>query len=103
MPVLILDPWYAEQIRAKRQTESGYDFFRVEVSTNGGSTWSQLSSVSGDSSGFTTTAGSGMVSNTVSLTPYVGQANVQIRFRLTTDVSVVRWGVALDDIAVTAQ
>ncbi len=88
---------------AKRQTESSYDFFRVEVSTNGGSSWTSLSSVSGSSSGFTTTAGSGMLSNTVSLTPYAGQANVMIRFRLTTDVSVTQWGVALDDVTVTAQ
>jgi hypothetical protein len=88
--------------KAKQQTESSYDFFRVEVSTNGGSTWTSLSSVSTTSTGFTMTNGSGMVARTISLTPYVGQANVKIRFRLTSDASVQYWGVALDDIAVTA-
>jgi Zn-dependent metalloprotease len=86
----------------KQQTETSYDFLRVEVSTNGGSTWTSLSAVSTTSTGFTTTAGAGMVSRTISLNPYVGQANVKIRFRLTTDVSVVYWGAAIDDIAVTA-
>ena len=43
-----------------------------------------------------------MVSKTISLTSYAGQANVKIRFRLTSDVSVVYWGAAIDDIAVTA-
>jgi hypothetical protein len=87
----------------KQQTETNYDFFRVEVSTDGGTNWTSLSSVSTTSSGFTTTAGAGMLAKTISLTSYVGQANVKVRFRLTSDVSVVYWGVALDDIAVTAQ
>ena len=88
--------------RAKQQTETNYDFFRVEISTNGGSTWTSLSSVSTTSTGFQTTTGAAMVARTISLTPYVGQANVKIRFRLTSDTSVQYWGVALDDIAVTA-
>jgi hypothetical protein len=87
----------------KQQTESTYDFLKVEVSTNGGSTWTNISNVSTTSTGFTTTAGSGMVSKTLSLTTYAGQSNVKIRFRLTSDVSVVYWGAAIDDIAVTAQ
>ncbi len=86
----------------KQQTETNYDFLRVEVSTNGGSTWTSLSAVSTNSTGFTTTAGSGMVAKTISLNSVAGQANVQVRFRLTTDVSVVFWGAAIDDITVTA-
>ena len=43
-----------------------------------------------------------MVSKTLSLNSYAGQSNVKIRFRLTSDTSVVYWGVAVDDIAVTA-
>jgi hypothetical protein len=89
--------------RYKQQTETSYDFFKVEVSTNGGSTWTNVSNVSTTSTGFTTTAGSGMVAKTISLTGYAGQSNVKIRFRLTTDTSVVYWGVAVDDILVTAQ
>ncbi len=88
----------------KHSTESGYDFFRVEVSTNGGTSWTSLSSTSGASSGFSQTAGSGFApQKTISLTPYVGNANVKIRFRLTSDVSITGWGAAVDDIVVTAQ
>jgi hypothetical protein len=86
----------------KQQTETNYDFLRVEVSTNGGASWTSLSSVSTTSSGFTTTAGSGMVARTISLNSYAGQGSVTLRFRLTTDVSVVYWGAAIDDIVVTA-
>ena len=43
-----------------------------------------------------------MLANTYSLASFVGQANVKIRFRLTTDGSVTKWGIALDDILVTA-
>jgi hypothetical protein len=88
----------------KHDTESSYDFFRVEISTNGGSTWTSLSSTSGLSSGFSATAGAGFApQRTISLTPYVGQASVKIRFRFTSDVSVTDWGAAVDDIVVTAQ
>jgi hypothetical protein len=90
----------------KQQTESGYDYFKVEVSTDGGATWltaSPLSNASGTSSGFTTTAGSGMLTRSISLNGYVGQQNLKLRFRLTADESVVYWGVALDDVKVSAQ
>ncbi|HEX9984835.1 MAG TPA: hypothetical protein VGF69_16355 [Thermoanaerobaculia bacterium] len=83
----------------KYKTESGYDFFRVEVSTNGGTSWTQLRSVSGQSSGYPAWA----PQVTLSLNAYAGQASVKVRFRFTSDTSVADWGVALDDVLVTAQ
>ena len=83
----------------KYKTESGYDFLKVEVSTNGGTSWTQLSSVSGTSSGYSAWA----PQVTVNLTPYVGNANCKIRFRFTSDTSQQDWGVAVDDILITAQ
>jgi hypothetical protein len=83
----------------KYKTESGYDLWRVEISTNGGSTWTQLRSVSGQSSGYPSWA----PQVSLSLTSYVGQTNLKVRFRFTSDTSVSDWGVALDDIVVTAQ
>jgi bacillopeptidase F len=83
----------------KHSTESGYDYFWVEVSTNGGTSWTTLSKVSGASSGYSGWAPQG----SLSLTPYVGGTNVKIRFRLTSDTTVQDWGAAVDDIVVTAQ
>jgi hypothetical protein len=83
----------------KYKTESGYDFFRVEVSTNGGSTWTQLRSVSGQSTSYPSWA----AQVSLSLTSYVGQSNLKVRFRFTSDTSVTDWGVAFDDVVVTAQ
>ncbi|MBK6314545.1 MAG: S8 family serine peptidase [Blastocatellia bacterium] len=92
--------------RSKYQTEATYDYFKVEISTNGGTSWTALTSgsgLNGTSSGWQSTAGVAMLANTYSLNSYAGQANVKIRFRLTSDASVQKWGVAVDDIAVTAQ
>lgn len=83
----------------KYKTESGYDFWRVEISTNGGTSWTQLRSVSGQSSGYPSWA----TQVSLSLNSYVGQSSVKLRFRFTSDGSVTDWGVALDDILVTAQ
>jgi hypothetical protein len=83
----------------KYKTESGYDFFRVEISTNGGTSWTQLRSVSGTSASYPSWA----TQVSLSLNAYAGQSNVKLRFRFTSDSSVADWGVALDDIAVTAQ
>jgi hypothetical protein len=82
----------------KYKTESGYDFSRVEISTNGGTSWTSLRSVSGTSSGYPAWA---QVS--LSLNSYVGNSSVKLRFRFTSDTSVADWGVALDNIVLTAQ
>ena len=82
----------------KYKTESGYDFVIVEVSINGGSTWTQLSKVSGTSTSYPS-----WTQRTQSLNAYAGQSNVKVRFRFTSDGSVTDWGLAIDDIVVTAQ
>lgn len=83
----------------KYKTESGYDFWRAEISTNGGTGWTQLRSVSGQSSGYPSWA----PQVSLSFTGYVGQSNVKLRFRFTSDTTVTDCGVGLDDILVTAQ
>lgn len=83
----------------KYKTESGYDFFRVEVSTNGGTSWTQLRSVSGQSSLYPSWA----AQVSLSLNAYAGQSNVKVRFRFTSDSTIADWGVAFDDVVVTAQ
>ncbi len=81
------------------RTELNYDFFRVEISTNGGANWTTLRNSSGTSQGWPGWAPQA----SIDLAPYVGYSNVKIRFRLTTDGSVVDWGAVVDDILVTAQ
>ena len=83
----------------KHSTEAGYDFFEVRVSTNGGTSWTTLSSVSGLSAAWSAWAGI----KTVDLSPYTGFSNVKVQFRLTTDGSVTDWGVAVDEVKVVKQ
>lgn len=83
----------------KYKTESGYDYFRVEISTNGGTSWTQLRSVSGTSASYPSWA----AQVSLSLNAWAGQSNVKLRFRFTSDSSITDWGVGLDDIVVTAQ
>ena len=80
-------------------TESGYDYFSVEVSKDGGTTWTSVRKSSGQSSGYPGWAPQG----SINLSPYVGSSNTKIRFRLTSDGSVTDAGAAVDDIVVTAQ
>lgn len=72
--------------------ESGYDFLRVEVSTNGGGAWTTLQSITGSS-------GTAFKPFSIPLASYVGQT-VQIRFRLTSDNTLVGDGVYIDDFSV---
>ncbi len=74
--------------------ETGYDFGRVEVSTNGGATWlpTPLAAYTGN-------LGT-MSREQLDLSAYTGQANVRIRFRLVTDSSVVMDGWYVDDVLI---
>ncbi len=83
----------------KYKTEASYDFAIVEVSTNGGTSWTQLRKVSGQSSGYPSWA----PQVSLSLNAYTGNTNCQIRFRFTSDTSVTDWGYAVDSILLTAQ
>ncbi len=74
--------------------EAGYDFGRVEVSTDGGASWSDppLASYTGESGP--------MARQQLDLSAYAGEATVRVRFRLVTDGSVVRDGWAIDDVVI---
>ncbi|MBI1334374.1 MAG: S8 family serine peptidase [Armatimonadetes bacterium] len=74
--------------------ESNYDYLYLEVSTDGGATWSQLTKTTG-------TSGSVFKSFTASLSNYIGQT-VRLRFHMTSDSSVTYDGVYIDDFAVKA-
>ena len=76
----------------KYSTESGYDYGYVEISTNGGTTWTHLASYNGTLSTWTQVS--------ISLSSYAGQS-IKIRFRLQTDGGVVDDGWYIDDIVVS--
>ena len=73
------------------ETESGYDFCRPQISTDGGSTWTNLDEYSGSSGGWQ--------AKDYDLAAYTG--TVQIRFWFHTDVSVYREGWYIDDIDIS--
>ncbi len=77
----------------KLETEPRFDLFTVDISADGGSTWTSVATHTGSSQGWVKTA--------IDLREWTGHANIRARFRLTSDGSVTGWGVALDDIAVT--
>jgi len=71
--------------------ESNYDYGYIELSTDNGTTWSQLTSFNGNSGNW--------VRYSTTLNYPVG-TQVKIRFRLDTDYSVVYEGWYVDDIRV---
>jgi PKD repeat protein len=71
-------------------TEANYDLCRVEVSTDGGQTWTELARYSGKHSTW---------QNVNLPTPDLdAQADVRLRFRFTSDSGTIRDGWHLDDI-----
>ena len=78
------------------QTESCCDYAYYQISTDGGSSWSNLGDERGD---VYTSTGYGEVS--FSLDSYIGQT-ILIRFYLTMDGSVNRPGWYIDDVSITA-
>lgn len=96
--------------------EGGYDFGRVEISTNNGASWTAVAGrntrpghgTSGNYGGGTQTLGQPgydmtqrfMIPETIDLSAYAGLANVRLRFRVTADVGTVRDGWLIDDIKV---
>jgi hypothetical protein len=85
-PYLSFDLYYFG-LTYQGNTES----LKVEVSTNGGSSWTVLSTLTGNTSGWET--------RFISLAAYVGQANVKIGFRYS-DGNGWLYGAALDNITV---
>lgn len=72
--------------------ESGYDYGYVEISTDGGSSWSAVATVNGSSN-------RQWQRLQVAIPQLAGVTTARIRFRLTTDGSVTRDGWYVDDIS----
>jgi len=75
--------------------ETGYDYGHVEVSANGGTTWTNVASYNGVNHTVWETA-------TIEVPQLDGVATARIRFRLETDTSVTEDGWHVDDIVVQA-
>ncbi len=77
------------------QTEAGFDFCSVEVSSDNGGSWQNVASFSGTLSTWT--------QQTYDITSYAnGSSQVKVRFRLTSDAGVVGDGWYVDDVALTS-
>lgn len=70
--------------------ESGYDFGRAEVSANGGATWVEKAQYSGTQGAWQQVE--------IAVPELAGSAQARVRFRLTSDTTVVRDGWYVDDI-----
>jgi len=77
-------------------TESGFDYFYVEISANGGGSWQALATYNGRSASFPN-----YQPVSLSLAGQAGQ-DVLIRFRYTTDSYLEGEGPFVDDVAVRA-
>jgi len=77
----------------KYQLETDYDFGYVEISADGGSTWSAAKLA-------TYTGIAGWKREQINLTAFAGQANLKIRFRLVTDKTLPWDGWTIDDISI---
>jgi len=74
------------------ESESGWDFLFVDTSSNG-STWTNQAQLSGTTNG-------AWYSMKYDISSYAG-GNVYIRFRFTSDGSVIRAGWNIDDVKIT--
>lgn len=74
--------------------EASYDFGHVEISTDGGTSWQPIDTLTGSSS---------WRNVSYNLNSYLaGVSSFQIRFRMTTDYSLAKDGWKIDDISVFA-
>lgn len=91
---LNLPPATATTLRfwQRYQTENSYDVCRVEISTNGGTNWTQIGSYTGTNSAWHRVD--------YDISAYHNKPDVKIRYRLTSDGSVTYDGWYLDDIMI---
>jgi carboxypeptidase T len=88
-PVVFMSFWH------RYYTEAGFDYCRVEVSSNNGTNWSEVANYNGNFQTWT--------AQSFDITSYCnGSQNVRIRFRLTADESLQYDGWYVDDIKLTA-
>lgn len=74
-------------------TESGYDLCLVQVSTNNGSSWTQVAQYSGTQTAWTEVS--------IDITPYVGTSQFKVRFILDADSWINRDGWYVDDVQIS--
>jgi len=96
--------------QAKWNIETNWDGVQFQVSVDGGSLWTPVATAytqPGSGQGAQTAgqpyfenAQASWVLNTVDLAPWLGQADVRFRFRLTTDSSIVKDGFYFDDFTI---
>ncbi len=87
-PVTFLSFWH------KYNTETGYDYCYVEVSSNNGTSWQTVNSYNGVLSAWT--------QQSFDITSYANSsAQMKVRFRLQSDAGVVADGWYVDDIKIT--
>ncbi len=75
--------------------ESGYDFGRVWVTTDNGTTFTQIASFTGTNTAWAQT--------TIDLSAFAGRPSVRIVFQLLSDASITRDGWYIDDVLVTGR
>jgi|GEM_PF-2420409 len=75
------------------QTQQSYDLCRVELSTDGGVTWSQVASYSGSLATWTQVQ--------IDIGSFVPSSDFRVRFRLTSNAATVADGWSIDDVAVS--
>jgi hypothetical protein len=77
-------------IKARWELQSTYDKVQFQASTDGGSSWANVgNALTGTNMNFTT--------QNYNLTPYLGNSDVRLRFKMTTNSSTTRNGIYLDD------
>jgi hypothetical protein len=74
------------------EIEYWYDSGYVEISTDGGSTWTELKSYTG--------SGGTWTEESIDISAYTGYSDVRVRFRLGSDCSVTYAGLYIDDVRV---
>jgi len=74
--------------------ESGYDFLHVEMSTDGGTSWSKVDKMTGDTAGF--------VRKLYTMPGVSGDSEILVRLRLETDSSIAKQGVQVRNMSMLA-
>lgn len=76
--------------KEKHDTEANYDFAHVEVTADGGKTWSEVAKYDGTND---------WTERNLDLGAYAGKT-VQVRFRMTSDSSINKDGIYVDDVKI---
>jgi hypothetical protein len=72
--------------------ETNYDYGYLEISTDGGASWTELRSFNGTQSSW--------IEEMIDISSYAGNSSVKTRFRLSTDESVTYDGWYIDDVQI---